>query len=107
MNNRLLLHSLTKLCGTSLKQVASATGVRLSRLREAAEGWPLREANQEAVNAYAKWLLRDAYTAASKRLLALPELRSHPASQRYLSDLESAYQTAFGVALLDDGEVCK
>lgn len=107
MSNLTLLTSVTTLCGVTLKQVSEATGVPVARVREASKGWPLREPYQQALNAYAKWLLRDAYTTASKQMVAIPELRSHPPSQRRIRELSAAYRAAFSIDLLDDCEVAK
>ena len=107
MNSRSLLAALTSLCGVSIKQISEATGVRLPRLREVEQGWPLRVVDQEPFNSYAKWLLRDVHAAASKQMLAPPKLRRHPDLRRRVQDLAEAYQAAFGIAISDDCEVSK
>ncbi len=107
MSNRALLTSVTTLCGVTLKQIAEATGVPIARIREASKGWPLRDLHQEPLNAYAKWLLRGAYTTATKQMHAIPELRRHPKSQSHVRALADAYRAAFSIDLLDDCEVSK
>ena len=107
MNNRALLSSLTELCGVTLRQIADAAGIQVARVREAQNGAPLLDAEQQALSAYGRWLLRDAYGAASKRMRALPGRASDPGPRLRIPQLAEAYQTAFGIDLSTECEVCE
>lgn len=102
MNNRLLVDALWSLCGVTVRQIAEATGVQLTRLRAATADEPFKGGDQEPFESYAMWLLRHAHAKASKQLLAPPKLRSHPDLRRRIQDLDEAYRAAFGVAITQD-----